>query len=147
MLVVDTNILVYAVDRASPYHEPMHQWVEEQRDSPSAWYLTWPVIFEFLRITTHSNVMRKPWKIVDAWSFVTALLASPGLNVLLPTMRHQAVATEIFREFPYLEGNILHDAHTAVLMREHGIRTIVTRDTGFHRFKFLEVRDPIERRD
>ena len=29
-------------------------------------------------------------------------------------------------------------------MREHGIRRIYTRDTDFHRFRFLEVVDPIE---
>ncbi len=33
--------------------------------------------------------------------------------------------------------------HTAVLMREHGVRVIYTRDTDFHRFPFLEVRDPM----
>ena len=29
-------------------------------------------------------------------------------------------------------------------MREHGIRSIMTRDTDFHRFKFLEVFDPLQ---
>jgi hypothetical protein len=28
-------------------------------------------------------------------------------------------------------------------MREHGIREICTRHTDFHRFPFLEVRDPL----
>jgi len=28
-------------------------------------------------------------------------------------------------------------------MREHGIRRIVTRDTDFHRFPFLESFDPV----
>jgi predicted nucleic acid-binding protein len=35
------------------------------------------------------------------------------------------------------------DARTAILMREHGIRRICTRDTDFHRFPFLEVIDPL----
>ena len=37
----------------------------------------------------------------------------------------------------------MHDAETAVLMREHGIRRVCTRDTDFHRFAFLEVVDPM----
>jgi predicted nucleic acid-binding protein len=41
-----------------------------------------------------------------------------------------------------LRGNILHDAHTAALMREHGIKEIYTRDMDFHRFPFLTVLDP-----
>ena len=40
-------------------------------------------------------------------------------------------------------GNLLHDAHTAILMREHGIRRICTRDTDFNQFTFLEVIDPL----
>jgi predicted nucleic acid-binding protein len=46
-------------------------------------------------------------------------------------------------EMPHLAGNIVHDTHTAVLMREHGIRQICTRDTDFSRFPFLEVIDPL----
>jgi predicted nucleic acid-binding protein len=30
-------------------------------------------------------------------------------------------------------------------MREHGIARIVTRDTDFHRFGFLEVVDPLRK--
>ena len=45
-------------------------------------------------------------------------------------------------EVPDLRGNLVHDAHTAVLMREHGVRDIFTRDTDFHRFPFLRVIDP-----
>ncbi len=44
---------------------------------------------------------------------------------------------------PWLAGNILHDAHTAILMREHGIGRIHTRDAAFHRFDVLDVVDPV----
>ena len=50
---------------------------------------------------------------------------------------------QVITEIPHLAGNILHDVPTAVLMREHGIREILTRDTDFHRFPFLKVTDPV----
>lgn len=143
MLVVDTNVLVYASDRDSPYHAPCRGWLETQRARPDAWYTTWPILYEFLRITTHPRVMRKPWNVSEAWQFVTALLASPGLDVLVPTQRNVEVAGQVIEGIPDLAGNLLHDAHTAILMREHGIRRICTRDTDFHRFPFLEVIDPL----
>jgi uncharacterized protein len=143
MLVVDTNVLVYAADADSPHHAPCRAWLESQRGRPDAWYTTWPIMYEFLRVTTHPRVMRRPWKVAAAWDFVAALLASPGLGVLVATQRHAAVAAAIVAELPELAGNVLHDAHTAVLMREHGIRRICTRDTDFHRFRFLEVIDPL----
>jgi hypothetical protein len=80
--------------------------------------------------------MRQPWTALAAWEFVTTLLASPGLAVLVPTHRHADVAGDVILELPHLAGNLLHDAHTAILMREHGIRRICTRDTDFHQFAF-----------
>ena len=106
-------------------------------------YTTWAILYEFLRVTTHARVMRRPWSASAAWNFVAALLASPGLAVLVPTERHADVAEEVILELPYLAGNLLHDAHTAILMREHGIGRICTRDTDFNQFPFLEVFDPI----
>lgn len=145
MILVDTNVLVYAADADSPFHEACRQWIEHQRERADAWYTTWAILYEFLRVTTHPRVMRRPWTAAGAWSFVTALLSAPGLGLLVPTERHPLVAEQVIGEMPYLAGNLLHDAHTAVLMREHGIRRICTRDADFHRFSFLEVIDPIQR--
>ena len=143
MFVVDTNVLVYAADRDSEFHQPCRSKLEEWRSLASAWYTTWPILYEFLRVTTHPRVLRKPWPLKRSWTFVEALLASPGFTALSPTDRHADVAAEVFRELPHLAGNLMHDAATAVLMREHGIRRIYTRDTDFHRFPFLEPLDPL----
>lgn len=143
MIVVDTNILIYAADADSPFHTASRNWLDGQRRRPDAWYTTWPIVYEFLRVTTHARVMRRPWNVEQAWQFISKLLDSPGLGLLAPTHRHSDVAGEVFAEVPHLSGNLLHDCHTAILMREHGIRRICTRDTDFHRFPFLEVMDPL----
>jgi toxin-antitoxin system PIN domain toxin len=143
VVVVDTNVLAYAADADSPFHVVCRDWLEDRRSRPNAWYVTWSILYEFLRVTTHPRVMRHPWTAPAAWEFVTALLAAPGLGVLVPTLRHADVATEVIAELPDIAGNFLHDTHTAVLMREHGIRQICTRDADFHRFPFLEVVDPL----
>ncbi len=143
MFVVDTNVLVYAADADSPFHAACRDWLERQRGRADAWYTTWAILYEFLRVTTHPRVMRRPWSAPAAWDFLAALLASPGLAVLVPTQRHAEIAAQVIAELPHLAGNLFHDAHTAVLMREHGIRRIVTRDTDFHRFPFLEPVDPL----
>ena len=144
MLVVDTNILIYAADGDSQFHSACRDWVDARRARPDAWYTTWPILYEFLRVTTHSRVLRQPMQITEAWAFIVALLASPGIATLGPTQRHADVAAEVVAEMPHLAGNLLHDTHTAVLMREHGIRQICTRDADFHQFRFLEVIDPLK---
>jgi len=144
VLAVDTNVLVYAADAHSQFHADCRRWLDRQRSRTGAWYVSWPIVYEFLRAATHPRIMRQPWTAPKAWEFVTSLLASPGISVLVPTQRHADVASEVFSELPYLAGNILHDAHTAILMREHGIRQICTRDTDFSRFPFLEIIDPLQ---
>lgn len=142
MLVVDTNILVYAADSDSPFHAQCLRWLQQQRTRPDAWFTTWSILYEFLRVTTHPRVMRRPWSTPQSWSFISALLASPGLSVLVATLRHKEVAQAMISEMPLLAGNLVHDAHTVILMREHGIRRIGTHDADFHRFPFVEVVDP-----
>ncbi|MDN5864330.1 MAG: PIN domain-containing protein [Gammaproteobacteria bacterium] len=143
MFVVDTNVLIYAADRDSPFHTPCRAQLEQWRRQASPWYLTWSIVYEFLRITTHPKVFRKPWSATDAWRFVDAVLASPTVSVLPATERHAKLLADVIAELPHLRGNIMHDAHTAVLMREHGIERIITRDTDFHRFPFVSVLDPV----
>jgi hypothetical protein len=146
MFVVDTNVLVYAADQSCPEHARCRALLERWRAQSLPWCATWGIFYEFLRVTTHPRVFRRPWSVARAWQFIEALLAAPALQVLDHSDRHAAVAAETLDEVPALRGNLLHDAHTAVLMREHGIRRIYTRDTDFNRFPFLEVIDPLAER-
>jgi predicted nucleic acid-binding protein len=122
VFVVDTNIFVYAADEDSALYGRCRELLEDWRRQTSAWYLTWGIVYEFLR--------------------VEAIFSSPSLGILVPAERHSDVASEVIKSLPSLSGNLLYDAQTAILMREHGIKRIYTRDTDFHRFPFLEPIDP-----
>jgi uncharacterized protein len=143
VFVVDTNILLYAANRDAPEHAVCRALMVQRRRNVSPWYLTWGIVYEFLRVATHPNVFRKPFALSEAWSFVEAVLASPGASILAETQRHDRMASETFDGVPAIAGNMVFDAHTAILMKEHGVKTIYTRDSSFHRFPFLEVVDPI----
>ena len=65
--------------------------------------------------------------------------------MLYPTSRHSEVLAQTLSELPEVRGNLFYDLHTAVLMREHGISRICTRDADFRRFPFLTVVDPVSR--
>lgn len=144
MLVFDTNVLVYAVDEDSLFHDPCRQLVSQAMDDPSPAFLSWGICYEFLRVTTHPRAPMSPWTVPQAWGYLQALLASPGIDLLTATQRHPAVLAKTLEEVPGIRGNVCHDLHTAVLMREHGISRICTRDKDFQRFPFLTVVDPIK---
>jgi predicted nucleic acid-binding protein len=112
MFVVDTNILLYAADQHAPEHETARRLVEAWRRQSGAWYVTWGIGYEFLRVLSESE-------------------------------RHAAVVRETLSVVPEVCGNLVFVMHTAVLMKEHGVREVYTRDMDFHRFPFLSVVDPI----
>lgn len=142
MFLVDTNILLYAVHDASPRHAVASSLLERWRRQPTPWFTTWPILYEFMRLMTHPRMLRSPWSLMNATSFVHALLQTPSLSVLTPTSRHMDVLELTVGEVRGLSGSIVHDLHTAVLMREHGVSRVVTSDRDFTRFPFLDVIDP-----
>jgi len=143
MFVVDTNILVYGADIDSPDHTRCRELLERCRSQRTPWYVTWGIVYEFLRVVTHPRVLNRPFSASQAWLFLDALFASPSLRVLTETDRHRHVAAEVFADVPGISGNLVFDAHMAILLRENGIKTIYTRDTDFNRFPFLDTVDPI----
>ena len=143
MFVVDTNLLLYGANEDAPDHAECLALVRQWRVQPLPWYLTWGIVFEFLRVVTHPHAIPHPWTLPHAWRFLESLFASPGLRILRETDRHREVAAEVFAAYPNMSGNLLFDARTAILMRENGVHTIYTRDTDFLRFPFLEAVDPV----
>ena len=143
MFVVDTNVLLYAADADSEFHTPCRNLLEKARNEASPWFLTWGICYEFLRVSTHPRVYRNPWDSAMAWRFLGTLLDAPGSSLLVPTGRHATVLDQCLDELPEARGNLIHDLHVAALMREHGIARIVTRDSDFNRFGFLNVIDPL----
>jgi uncharacterized protein len=143
MHVVDSNVLIYAANDDVPEHEQCLEHLQTWGNEAEPWYVTWGVIYEFLRVATHPRAFARPLGPMEASEFVRQLLSYRSLSILDPTDRHLAVLRDVVAEVPDVAGNVFFDVRTAVLMREHGIRRIVTRDRDFQRFPFLEVVDPL----
>jgi len=143
---VDTNILAYAVNRDCEEHRAATRILETWLSGSIPWALTWTVVYEFLRLSTHPRVFRRPLSAPQAIEFLDPILTSDLVTVLGPTPRHEAVLRATVREFGRPAGNLFHDLHTAVLMREHGLTEIMTADADFRKFAFLTATDPVHRR-
>jgi toxin-antitoxin system PIN domain toxin len=143
-MVFDTNVLVYAVHQQSEFYEACLRKIEQARAAATPSYLTWNICYEFLRVTTHRRILPNHWTLAEGLQFLDRLLTSPGFALLLPTEKHLTTLSEVAGEVSVIRGNRVHDMHTAVLMREHGISQICTMDSDFRRFPFVEVIDPTQ---
>ena len=142
MLAVDVSVLAYAINRFAPEHPRAARVVEELVNGDAPWALPWPAVHEFLGFVTHPHAVVRPLGAGDAWAFVESLLASASVRALAPTDRHAAVLAEVLAGSSLLPGTVA-GLETAVVLREHGIRELLSTDRSMRRFGFLTVRDPV----
>ncbi|ANS79050.1 Toxin 1, PIN domain [Serinicoccus hydrothermalis] len=132
MLVVDTNVLVYAAHVGSAHHAVTARWLEDTVKGPQVLAVPWVAALGFLRITTNPRVFAEPFTTDEALTALDAWLAHPGVTVPQPTTRHPQVLAGLLRESG-TAGNLTTDAHIAALAVEHGAE-VATFDRDFARF-------------
>jgi len=98
---------------------------------------------EFLRVVTHTGVFAPPSPPARALAFLDVLLASPAARLLLPGRSFFMLLGEAVIAAGAL-GNLVFDAQIAALLREHGVRELVSFDRDFRRFPNLRLMVPGE---
>lgn len=144
MIAVDSGLLVLAVNRYAPDHVRAAELLESLAAGDAAWALPWSAVHEFLAFVTHPHAVARPLGPDDAWGVIAALSASPSLQFLGATERHAEACAEVLTlRDPAASGGLDSSFSTAVLLREHGVRDLLSTDAGMRRWRFLDVRDPI----
>ncbi|MFN8586559.1 MAG: VapC toxin family PIN domain ribonuclease [Candidatus Eisenbacteria bacterium] len=143
MRAVDTSLLAFAVNRGAPEHARAAAALEELANGDRPWALPWPAVHEFLARVTHRHEVARALRPADAWTFVEELARSPGVRFLGPTARHAEIAAEVLALAEPGARGLPTGFELAVVLREHGVRELLSCDAGMRRFRFLEVRDPV----
>ena len=140
-MIVDANILLYAVDSTSPSHARARRWLEDQLNGTTRVGLPWQSLTAFVRIATHPRALAHPMRAADAWSHVTAWLAASPAWIPLATEHHARVLGGLIERYA-VTGNLVPDAHLAALAIEHGV-AIASADTDFARFTEVRWVNPL----
>lgn len=139
---IDANILLYATDRASPFHEAAGAFLRDRPRDPDILCLTWPVVMAYVRLATHPRVFDVPVSPAAAADNIAALTRMPRCRMVAEPDNFLRAYRDVAVEFS-VRGNLVPDAHLATLARVHGVRTIYTHDRDFRKFGFLNVIDPL----
>ena len=135
------NILLYASDESGPYFEKARSFIDSCIIQQEVFYLGWPTVMSYLRISTHSSVFDHPLSPDEAMGNIETLLNLPHVRFLSEGEGFWEVYRATTGEVP-TRGNLVPDAYLAALLRYHGVKTLYTNDRDFLKFSFLEVRDP-----
>lgn len=140
MLLLDANILLYAVNRDAVHHKKTKQWLEAQLSGSETVGLGWTVILAFLRLTTRPGLFRHPLSVDTALHVVSDWLTAEAATIVQPGPRHFEILRDLLRGAG-TGGNLTSDAHLAALAIEHGA-TLISFDSDFKRFSGLRWKNP-----
>lgn len=140
-MLVDANLLLFAVHRTSSFHERARTWLTEQLNGAHRVGLPWQSLIAFLRIATHPRAFASPLAPRDALARVNDWLAADASWVPTPGQRHAEILGDLIARHD-VRGNLIPDAQLAALALEHGV-TVYSADSDFARFPELRWVNPL----
>lgn len=140
-MLVDANLLLYAVHEQSTHHERAAAWLTERLNGPVRIGLPWESLAAFLRIATHPRAFERPLTPVVAWERVTDWLAAPAAWIPRPGDDYARILGDLVVRCE-VRGNVVPDARLAALALEHGV-AVASVDTDFARFREVRWENPL----
>jgi toxin-antitoxin system PIN domain toxin len=139
MIAVDTNILVHAHRKDSPWHAAATSAFTGL--TAGRWAIPWPCLHEFVAIVTHPRIFDPPSPLDDAIIAVETWLESMPA-ILGESDEHWTTLTDLLRRGK-VAGPQVHDARVAAICIEHAVEVLWSADRDFGRFPALKVINPL----
>jgi toxin-antitoxin system PIN domain toxin len=140
-MLLDANLLLYAVNTRSVQHDAARTWLTDQMNGSRRVGIPWQSLGAFLRIATHPRAFEHPLSSADAWARLSDWLAAPASWVPEHGAAHAEILGELIRAHD-IRGNLVPDAQLAALALEHGL-TICSADSDFARFPEIRWLNPL----
>lgn len=142
MILVDANLLLYAVAPESPDHEAAHAWLEARLNDVDRVGLAWTTLLAFVRLSSNPRVAARALSPSQAWAFVEKeWLSRPNVWIPAPGASYARILTQLFENFATTSRKVT-DAHAAALAIEHGL-ILCSADRDFANLPGLQYMNPL----
>lgn len=141
MILLDANLLIYAINQDLPQHGLAKTWLENALSDSVVVGIPLVSLMAFLRICTNFRVFARPLTPESAVAYVDEWLDQPVVRLVVPGAGHWAILRNLLLQTG-MAGNLTTDAHIAALALEHGY-TVYSADNDFRRFPGLKHVNPL----
>ncbi len=139
MIFPDVNVLLYAYDAKSPFHENSRDWLKSVLDNEQVFF-SWHAITGFLRIVTHPRALAHPTTILKAVNIVQTWLDLDNVHLVSFEKRNWPIYAKMLVEGQAI-GDLVMDAHVAAMALSCGA-TVASTDRDLTRFPGIRLIDP-----
>lgn len=141
MILVDTNLLVYAHVASFGQHEAARHWLDSKLSGVERVGLPWSSLLGFVRLVSNPRVFERPESVTKAWKQAEVWLRCGASWIPAPSERHPEILRGLLAS-PGLRSNHVPDAHLAAIAMEHDLLLCST-DGDFARFSGLRWENPL----
>lgn len=135
-MIIDSNILIYAINADSPKHKKAQTFLRENLEELE---ITHQNILETVRVLTHQK-FSKPMGLKSALTAIQAI--ARFCRIISPTPTTYYLWLELVKRYA-LTGNRIFDAYLAATALSNGIDVVATDNVlDFKKFKGLTVINP-----
>jgi uncharacterized protein len=141
---IDTNLLVYALNRICPEYPAASAFLQSALDEPTGWILSDQVYFELYKALRNPKIFSKPLGAPEAFSKIDSLREQSGfLRCHYSDESWDAISSNLRQNgFPYQRT---HDCILAQTLRQMGVTVFYTRNSkDFLNYGFESVINPID---
>jgi toxin-antitoxin system PIN domain toxin len=144
MKCLDTSLLIYAADTASPNHARAKEFLERCLAGEWAACVCDQSLREFAAIMTSDRFVQRPLSPEAVGKMLERLTRFPQPVVLYSDDAILRRAFKLMEKFPNPRSHFA-EAHLAATMLAHGVKTLVTADSNaFAPLREIDIENPFE---
>lgn len=142
MIVPDLDLLIYAYNEGSEFHQEARTWWEELVNGTETVGIPWQVSDGFIRQMANPRILAEPWTPAEATRAVMAWLSHDHIVALSPGPGYLQTLERILAD-TVATTRLVPDATIAALAMENGAEVHTHNARDFQRFPGLLWRNPL----
>ena len=142
-ILLDTNILVHAYNKSSPYQKSASRVIKKAMQSEIEAYLAPQVLYEFFAIVTNPKRVEHPMSLDEAADLCTDLWECREIEKVDPTPLAPKEVFKLVKELKLSKGRVF-DCVLAITAKENKLEAIYTENVDdFKNYGFIKAVNPL----
>jgi len=142
MIAVDTNLLVYAHRKDSPWHDRALRVLVRLAEGTMPWAIPWPVVHEFLAVATHPRIFIPPTPLPTAMDAIRTWIGMPHCRLIGEGPGYFDLLDALAVDHK-VSGPLVHDLRIVAICLHNGVSELWSADRDFSRFPNLKSVNPL----